>query len=67
METQDEKEGFYDDSGLRVLERQGVDGGAMRGGGGSSKRKNGWDTKTLVGGDEGVDSRDDESLRGDDG
>ena len=58
--------GWYEKQGLRLASGQeaGVENGGDEG---SSKGDNEWDAKTLVGGDDGVNFRDDETLRGDDG
>lgn len=65
MQTKKARKDLYEGVELRLCPGQGVEGGEEGRQGGEAVGKNGWDAKTLCGGDEGVGFRDDETLRGD--
>lgn len=64
MQTKEELEKLYGESALRVLPGLWAPEDVEGEGKGASRGKNEWDAKTLVGGSEGIVSRDDETLRG---
>ncbi|CAD6591605.1 MAG: hypothetical protein ASARMPREDX12_005275 [Alectoria sarmentosa] len=63
VQTEGILENLYKEAALKVLPIQKAEEKKEGGGEGSSKGKNEWDAKTLVGGDDGI--RDDETLCGD--